>query len=265
MNLVQRVQDILLKPKQTWPVIDREPATVNSLYTEYLLILAAIPAIAAFIGLSIVGVGGFGAHFRVPFFSGLLNMVVGYVLSLVAVYVLSLIVDALAPTFGGQKSPIAALKLVVYGSTAGMLGGVFSAIPALGVLGLLAGLYSIYLIYTGLPVLMKCPQAKAVAYTAVVIVCGIVMGVVLGALTGLLPGRGLSGPFADSGARPSVSVPGAEVKIDGPRVEGMSAQMEQAAKQLEAAHRAGNDVAAGKAMAEMLRAAGAAASAAAPK
>ena len=25
MNLVQRVQDILLKPKATWPVIDAEP------------------------------------------------------------------------------------------------------------------------------------------------------------------------------------------------------------------------------------------------
>ncbi len=252
MNLVQRVQDILLKPKDTWPVIDREPATVSSLYTEYLLILAAIPAIAGFIGLSIVGVGGFGVHFRVPFFAGLVNMVVGYVLSLVAVYVLSLIVDALAPTFKGQKSPIAALKLVVFGSTAAMLGGIFSVLPALGVLGILTALYSIYLIYLGLPVLMKCPQDKAVGYTAVVIVCGVVMGIVLGALTALLPGRGYSGMASNSGGDVTISVPGSDVKIDTAKMEAMAKKMEEASKQMEAAQKSGDTAAAGKAMGDIL-------------
>ena len=58
-------------------------------------------------------------------------MVIGYLLSLAIVYVLALIVDALAPTFGGTKNPIAALKLVAYGSTAGFVGGIFSLMPSL--------------------------------------------------------------------------------------------------------------------------------------
>ena len=98
MNLVQRVQDILLQPKATWPVIDAELEDTASLYKNYLMILALIPAVAGFIGLSVIGMGAFGVSFRVPVLAGLVNMVVGYVLSLVVVFVVGLIVDALAPT-----------------------------------------------------------------------------------------------------------------------------------------------------------------------
>lgn len=264
MNLVQRIQDILLKPRLTWPVIEREPATTGSLYTEYLLILAAIPAICSFIGLSIIGVGMMGVSVRVPFFAGLANMVVGYVLSLVAVFVLSLIVDALAPTFQGRKNPIQALKLVVFASTAGMLGGVFNLVPVLGVLGLLAALYSIYLIYLGLPVLMKCPQDKAVAYTAVVIVCGIVMGIVISALAALtLPSGGFGGLAGGGAGSPSggdvtISVPGADVKIDTAKMEAMAKKMEEAGKRMEEAQKSGDSAAAGKAMGDILGAMGSA-------
>ena len=126
MNLIERVQAILLKPKETWPVIAQEGGDVASIYKNYLVILAAIPAVATFIGLSVVGAGMFGVSFRVPIVAGLINMVVGYILSLVMVYVLSLIANALAPTFAGEKNQLNAFKLIAYASTAGMVGGIFS-------------------------------------------------------------------------------------------------------------------------------------------
>jgi hypothetical protein len=121
------------------------------------------------------------------------------VLSLVMVFVLALIIDALAPTFEGTKSQIGALKLSAYASTASFLGGVFSLIPSLSILGALAALYGIYLIYIGLPVLMKCPPDKALAYTAVVVVCAIIGGVVIAWVLSLLtpsPARVGAAPFA---------------------------------------------------------------------
>jgi hypothetical protein len=186
MDIVRRVQDILLKPRETWPTIASEPGDAGSLYRQYLMILAAIPALAGFLGMTLVGLG-FGM--RVPALFGLSAMLVNYVLTLVMVYVLALIVDALAPTFGGTRDRMQALKLVAYGSTAALVGGIFSLLPMLSILGLLAALYSIYLFYLGLPVLMKCPQDKAVAYTAVVGVLSIVAGLVVGALAAaMLPG-----------------------------------------------------------------------------
>ncbi|MFL6661603.1 MAG: Yip1 family protein [Rhizobacter sp.] len=258
MTLIQRVQDILLKPKETWPAVAAEPADVASIYRNYLVYLAAIPAICGFIGLTLMGAGALGFQVRIPFASGLVHMVLSYVLSLVAVYVLALIANALAPTFNGTKNTVSALKLVAYGSTAGFLGGVFSLIPSLGILGILAALYSIYLIYTGIPVLMKAPPEKAGAYTAVVIVCGFVAMIVLGAVTSLaMPGRGMSmvglpGGSSSGDGEVSIKTPGGEITINTAKLEEASKRMEAAGKRMEQANASGDVAAAGKAMSEAM-------------
>ena len=234
MNLIDRAKSILLQPRDTWPIIEAEQADVAGLYTRYLMVLAAIPAVCGFIGMSLIGVGAFGVSLRVPLLSGLVNMVVSYALSLVGVFVLALIVDALAPTFGGQKNPIQALKLAVYASTAALLGGVFSLLPMLAMLGLLAALYSVYLLYTGLPVLMRNPPEKTVTYTVVVVLAAIVMGLVIGAVGALFMPVGSS---LQGSGMPSVSVntPGGRVDIDTAALEAASKKMEDAARQMEQA------------------------------
>jgi uncharacterized protein YqgC (DUF456 family) len=65
-------------------------------------------------------------------------MVVSYVLGLVVAFVMALIVDALAPSFGGTKNQVAALKVVAYGATASYVAGILSLLPALAILGILA-------------------------------------------------------------------------------------------------------------------------------
>jgi hypothetical protein len=180
MSIVERVKRIMLSPREEWPVIDAEPATVGSIYSGYVIPLSALPAIATFIGLSVIGVGAFGFHYRVPIGTGLGGMVTRFVLGLVGVYVVALVIDALAPTFGGTKNPIAALKVSAYSYTAAWVGGILMIIPALGIITLLVSLYCFYLLYTGLPVLMKSPADKAVGYTAVVVIVTIVIYIVIG-------------------------------------------------------------------------------------
>ncbi len=189
MNIVERVQAILLRPKETWPRIAAEPATPATIYRGWLVFLAAIPAICGFVGYTLIGAGMMGVSVKLPIATGLAQMVIGYLLSLGIVYVLALVVNALAPTFGGSKDFVAALKVVAYGSTAGFVGGVFSVVPAFALLSLLAAIYSIYLLYTGLPVLMRSPAEKAGAYTTVVVVCSIVAMIVLASVTSLFVGH----------------------------------------------------------------------------
>jgi hypothetical protein len=192
MNIVDRVKNILLTPKTEWPVIEGESSTPQQLYTNYACILAAIPAIATFVGMSLVGYSVFGKTFRTGIGAGLGQMITYYVLSLVAVFLWALVVDALAPTFNGQKSQINALKLVVYSATASWLAGIFSLLPALALLGIL-GLYSLYLFYVGAPVLMKVPQEKALAYTAVCVVVGIIIMIIVGVISSaFVPNPGMS-------------------------------------------------------------------------
>jgi hypothetical protein len=132
--------------------------------------------------MSLVGYSVFGKTFRVGIGAGLGQMITYYVLSLVAVFLWALVVDALAPTFDGQKSQINALKLVVYSATASWLAGIFSLLPALALLGIL-GLYSLYLFYVGAPVLMRVPQEKALGYTAVCVVVGIIIMIIVGVIS----------------------------------------------------------------------------------
>ena len=253
MNLVARVQDILLKPKATWPVIADEPGDIAGLYKQYLVYLVGVSVVAGFIGYSLVGVGMFGVSFRVPVLAGLANMVVGFVLTLVMVYVLALVANALAPTFGGQKDMGQAFKLVAYGSTAGLLGGVFNVLPMLSMLGLLAALYSMYLIYTGIPVLMKAPEDKALGYTVVLVLCGIVAGVVVGAVGALFTsgpnmGLGKATPSADV----KISLPGTDITIDTAKLEAAGKKMEEASQRMEEAQARGDTEAAGKALGDLM-------------
>ena len=176
--VIERVKKIIVQPRQEWREIEREAYSVQEIYTRYALILAAIPAVASFIGWSIVGVGVFGATVRAPIGMGVAHLMLEYLLSLGAVYLLALVVDALAPSFDGQKDFMQALKLAVFSSTAIWLAGIFYIVPALSIFGLL-GLYSLYLLYLGLPLLMKVPEDKALPYTAVVTVASIVIVVVI--------------------------------------------------------------------------------------
>ncbi len=257
MSLIQRITDILLKPKETWPAIAQEPADVASIYSRYLLFVALIPAVCGFIGLSIVGVGGFGFNIRLPLLTGLVNMVVSYVLSLALVFLLALVTDALAPSFGGSKNQVNALKLVAYASTAGFVGGVFSLLPSLSMLGLLASLYSVYLVYTGIALLMRCPPEKAAGYTAAVVVCGIVAMVLMGAVASFfMPRPGMHLGSLPGGNSVSIQTPGGEVKLDAAKMEAAAKRMEEAGKRLEKAQASGDGAAAGKAMSEMMGAMG---------
>lgn len=186
MDLVTRAKNILLKPKEEWPVIAGETASTADLFKSYVAPLVAIPAVAGFIGMSLVGLPMMG---RVGIGAGLVMMVVQYLLGLAAVYVLALIIDVLAPNFGGEKNMVQALKVAAYSMTPAWLAGIFAIVPMLGFLSIL-GLYSLYLLYLGLPVLMKSPAEKATVYTIVVVVAAIVIWIIVGAATGMLMPRG---------------------------------------------------------------------------
>ena len=182
MDIVQRVQSILLKPKEEWAKIKSEPTTVAAIFTSYVMILAAIPAGFQFLGnllvgrrLPLVGV------FRWPIGRALGYAVVSYVLALAAVYVFALIINELAPTFSSTKNMTSALKLSVYSMTPGWLAGVLYIVPGLWALSVVASLYGIYLLYLGFDTpMMETPKDKIPGYMALSIVVVIVIYVVLG-------------------------------------------------------------------------------------
>ena len=96
-----------------------------------------------------------------------------YLFTFLVVFVVAWLVDTLAPTFGGQRDALRALKVTAYSYTPAWIAGVLNVVPTLGVLVLIASLFGLYLLYLGLPVLMRCPKEKALGYTAVIVLCAI--------------------------------------------------------------------------------------------
>ncbi len=188
MDLVKRVQGILLKPKEEWEKIKGESLPIPTLFKSYALILAAIPSICQFIGLSLIGrnipwVGltryGFG---RTLFYSVFL-----YVLSLVSVYALGSIINVLAPTFSSKQNQENAMKIAVFSMTPAWIAGVFYLIPFLGWLAVIGSLYGIYLFYLGFTSsLMETPTDKVIGYVVVSIVVAVILMAIVWAVLGAI-------------------------------------------------------------------------------
>jgi uncharacterized membrane protein YGL010W len=170
MDIVARAKAIILSPATEWTFIEGEPGDAAGLYRNYIAILAAIPPVCRLVGSLLFGTDRIG--------HAILSAIVYYLLSLVAIYVVAWIVDALAPTFSGRKDLFSSLKLVAYSFTPAWIVGVFFLIPALRFLAIL-GLYSFYLFYLGVPVMTKAPKDKAVAYTIVALVCGVIAWIII--------------------------------------------------------------------------------------
>jgi hypothetical protein len=193
-GLVTRVKGMLLSPRSEWPVIAGEHTGVGALITSYVLPLAAVAALFSFVRMTLIGIRvPFGDAIRVPFTAGLTQAMLSCVMAVVGVGLVALIINLLAPTFGGTRDTRHALQTAAYSLTAAFLGSLLSLLPLGTLLVLLAGLYGIYTLYLGLPVVMRSKPDKAVGYTAAVVICTILAGVIMGVLITTLGITGRAG------------------------------------------------------------------------
>jgi hypothetical protein len=255
-HLLGRVKSILLTPRAEWPVIAAESDTISGIYTGYIMILAAIPAVKVFLALSVIGVSmPFAGSYRMGLLAGLTSAVTTYVLTLIGTFIVALIVDALAPTFGGQKNRVQALKVVAYAYTAAWVAAIIGIVPGLGLLSALAGLiYGLYLLYLGLPFTMKCPAEKSLGYTVVAVLAAIVVSIVLGLIVRAAGGFGTFGggltgmPLSQATGSSAFS----NHSAIGTGLNDYAKRMNDASKQLDSAQKSGDDAAKANALGQFM-------------
>lgn len=183
MDLVQRAKAMVLSPATEWRKIEPESGDAAYLFTNYVAVLAAIPAVCVFLQRHVLWFHGPRFHpYRGGFFSGLFAALVHWLVAFVLVYAMAMIIDGLAPTFGAQKNRENAMKLAAYSMTPAWLAGVFALIPGLGFLRFLALIYSLYVFWLGLPLLMKPQPDRTGPYALAAILCGIVLWAVVFAI-----------------------------------------------------------------------------------
>lgn len=182
-QFLARIRNILLDPRTEWPVAAAENDSVGGLFRRYVLVLAAVPALAQFFKDTVIGYPLLGFQMRTSLHAGLLSLALGYAVSLILVLVAARLVNALAPAFGARSDKVQSMKAVAYASTAAWLAGAAMILPWLGwLVGIGGAIYSIYLLYVGLPHVMHCSEERSASYTAVIVAVTMVLWAVAGTL-----------------------------------------------------------------------------------
>jgi hypothetical protein len=243
MSLVDRAKNIIVTPKTEWEAIAAQSTPAAQVIAGYVVPLAAIAALAWFVGVSIVGVSTpFTGNMRVGMAWGLVAAILHVVMSVVMVYVLAFIIDALAPSFGAQKAFPQALKVAAYAYTPVWVMGIVQVLPLLGILLLIAAIYAIYLLYLGLQAVMRAPGEKAAGYTAVVVIVGIVVSLIVSAVIGAvtaLGGMGVAGMGMGMGGRSALPLaPDPQSPLG--KLDQFGKSMDEASRRMDAAQKSGD-------------------------
>jgi len=170
MNLVKRIKGLILSPADEWDAIEAEDKSIGALYRDVILLLAAIPPLASFLGAWLFGYARSVHVLEHPSFAGgLARAGVQYLLSLPLLFVVAFVISMLAPHFDGKTSDRRALALVAYSYTPAWIAALFGLAPGLRWLDIL-GFYGIYLLYLGLPRMTKAPKDNTDVFTLMVLV-----------------------------------------------------------------------------------------------
>ena len=170
--MIGRARRLLTSPSGEWSEIEAEPANTRDIYKNYVLPLAIFAWVAVMMGTYLA----IGTAVRPALLPALMTAVLGVVFTLVGVFVFALIIDGLAPSFGGHRNFGQAFKVAAYSPTPVWLVGIFMIIPSFTVqnFALAAGaLYSVFLLYVGLPKLMRPHAGRSKSYFALTSVCAV--------------------------------------------------------------------------------------------
>ena len=161
------------------------PSTTSNIMVKYVAVLAAIPFIATLIGdiwyYSLFVPFGFAGF---PIAYAFTAAILIYILDVVAVYVISIVIRMLAPTFSSTADPVKSLKLAAYIFTPAFLISILDIIPILGILTIVGVLYGLYILYIGLPIMLGTPKEKVVTYVVAVVIATIVIYAIVGFVIG---------------------------------------------------------------------------------
>ena len=185
----KHVWGLMAQPKDEWKSIRDERCTIGKCYCSHVLFLAALPAIAYFIGTSQVGWVIGAKSVRLSTESALQIAGLTYLTMLVGIFAMGKTIHWMSQTYGATQNLPQSIALAAYTATPLFLTGIMLIYPILWLnllIGLMALAYTIYLLYIGLPIMMKISQERGFLFASAVMGVGLVMLVAVLAATVVL-------------------------------------------------------------------------------
>lgn len=186
MKLLSHTIGIFTNPDKEWQSIRTDKHSFKQVFFSHVPILALIPCIAGYIGVTRMGFNLGGHLAKLTPTSAALLAVVTYVALLVGIYLLGEFINWMAKAYGVEGDEptrhYEGTALAVFVTTPVLLASIVLLYPNLwlvvAVMGA-AGVYSIYLIYEGIPILMNMNKDRAFLYAGAVLTVGLVMMVTI--------------------------------------------------------------------------------------
>ena len=180
MNLIERAKNILISPKSEWAKVATESDSHSTVLKSYVLPLALIGPVCAFIGQSLIG--------PQSIVYGIVWAVISLLFAIIGLYLIAGVFYMLAPSFSATHNFDKAFQLVAYAYTPTFIAGIFNLLPALSIIGTILGLYSLVLIFLGLKPVLNVADDKKIVYFIVGLLAYLVVAVLLGMLVGTIVG-----------------------------------------------------------------------------
>jgi len=186
-------------PEDEWKNIRKENCTIGKCYCSHVLLLAAIPPLAGYIGTTQVGWQVVSREVnRLTPQSALWIAILSYVTILVAVFTVGKLIHWMGQTYGAKQTLPQCIALAAYTATPLFLIGIMLVYPLLWfnlLIGLPALAYTVYLLYTGVPIVMGIPKERGFLFSSAVLAVGLVMLVAVLAATVILWDIGVGPAF----------------------------------------------------------------------
>jgi hypothetical protein len=204
MAILEHTLGIFLHPDEEWKSIRNERHSFIQVFMSHMPILALIPVIAAYYGVTQVGWTIGGDVTKLTSESALALCGFTYIAQLVAVYVLGEYINWMAHSFGvkeeGAQRHYEGTALAVYAATPLMLAGIIMVYPEPWVVVSVyfaAIAYAVYLLYEGTPILMNIPKERGFIYASSIVTIGLVLAVVVMISTVIVWGMGFEPVYMD--------------------------------------------------------------------
>ncbi|EEF79774.1 hypothetical protein LP43_1878 [Methylophaga thiooxydans] len=169
-------------PHAEWESISEEKEDLVLFGLARLAVLAAIPAIAFLIGITLIGWSLSGSEFhQIPVAKAVPMALAFYVLITVFTLMMAYFTFSMERAFGTETSFGRCLVFVSYTATPMYMAGLVGFVPIvwLAMLVLMAAVgYSLYLLYIGIPIYMKIPDGKGYVVSTSIISAGLCLLVV---------------------------------------------------------------------------------------
>ncbi len=177
MNTLTNGLLLMFAPSKAWQAIADDAPSVGKVLSLHTVLLALIPAVSWYIGVTQYGWDVAGETMRLTAASALPMCVMFYFACVGGVVFLGYMVQWMSTTYGDQASLSQGIALISYTATPFFVAGVLGLYPVLWLdiaLGMAVACYCIYLLYAGVAPVMRVAQERGFLYASAVFAVALV-------------------------------------------------------------------------------------------